>query len=209
VFVSVRSEFGDPELDPIPAIHFALKTRARFLGSSNRLEKRNSRNKGAATGNASSNMRQSVNTRPKDRRIRDKAHLRYVGKQPCLICGRRPSHAHHLRFAQPRAMASKVSDEFTVPLCSAHHDQLHRVGDERAWWARHGIIEPLKIAAKLWSAADKSGKHDPDCLSTDTEPKSGKTPRLLENGSHPGSASSAGNSGKHVDQIGPVGPGEK
>ncbi len=34
----------------------------------------------------------------------------------------------------------KVSDEFTVPLCNTHHDQLHRTGDERAFWARNGII---------------------------------------------------------------------
>jgi hypothetical protein len=35
------------------------------------------------------------------RRYRDRAHLRFVSAQPCLICGRRPSDAHHLRFAQP------------------------------------------------------------------------------------------------------------
>jgi hypothetical protein len=36
------------------------------------------------------------------------------------LCGRRPSHAHHVRFAQARALGMKVSDEFTVPLCSVH-----------------------------------------------------------------------------------------
>ena len=38
------------------------------------------------------------------RRVRDKEHLRNVAAQPCLVCGRRPSQAHHLRFAQPRAL---------------------------------------------------------------------------------------------------------
>ncbi len=90
---------------------------------------------------------------PKDQRLRDKAHLAFVASQPCLVCGRRPSHAHHLRFAQPRAMGLKVSDEFAVPLCNGHHDELHRTGDERAWWARHGILEPLKYAARLWAAS--------------------------------------------------------
>jgi hypothetical protein len=33
------------------------------------------------------------------RRHRDKTHLRFVALQPCLICGRAPSDAHHLRFA--------------------------------------------------------------------------------------------------------------
>jgi hypothetical protein len=90
---------------------------------------------------------------PKERRLRDKAHLTFVAKQPCLVCGRRPCQAHHLRFAQPRAMSMKVSDEFTVPLCNTHHDDLHKSGDERAWWARNGIVDPLKFAARLWAAS--------------------------------------------------------
>src|SRR4029077_15774018 len=36
------------------------------------------------------------------KRLRDKAHLKFVASQPCLICGRQPSDPHHLRFAQPR-----------------------------------------------------------------------------------------------------------
>ena len=54
---------------------------------------------------------------PEPRRIRDAAHLRFVAEQPCLICGRSPSEAHHLRFAQARALGRKVSDAYTVPLC--------------------------------------------------------------------------------------------
>jgi hypothetical protein len=30
-------------------------------------------------------------------------------KKPCLICGRRPGDAHHLRFAQHRALGRKVA----------------------------------------------------------------------------------------------------
>jgi hypothetical protein len=44
----------------------------------------------------------------------------------------------------------KVSDEYTVPLCSVHHDELHRVGNEKTWWANHGI-DPLKVADELWA----------------------------------------------------------
>ena len=33
---------------------------------------------------------------PEPRRFRDKDHVRFVAKQPCLICGRRPSDPHHL-----------------------------------------------------------------------------------------------------------------
>ena len=52
------------------------------------------------------------------RRIRNSGHLAFVASKPCLICGRNRAHAHHLKFAQPTALGRKVSDEFTVPLCS-------------------------------------------------------------------------------------------
>ena len=67
------------------------------------------------------------------KRLRDKAHLKFVASQPCLVCGREPSDPHHLRFAQPRAIGLKVSDEFTVPLCRGHHRQLHQAGNEEVW----------------------------------------------------------------------------
>ena len=63
---------------------------------------------------------------PEPRRFRDKNHVKFVAKQPCLICGRIPSDAHHLRFAQHRALGRKVSDEFIVPLCRGHHREVHR-----------------------------------------------------------------------------------
>src|SRR5438067_4890637 len=63
---------------------------------------------------------------PKAIRKRDKAHLAFVSAQPCLVCKRSPCDAHHLKFARPRALGRKVSDEFTVPLCREHHQELHR-----------------------------------------------------------------------------------
>ena len=89
------------------------------------------------------------------RRLRDKAHLKFVASQPCLVCGRQPSDPHHLRFAQPQAIGLKVSDEFTVPLCRGHHRQLHQAGNEVAWW------ETLKInawetAKQLWDQTHSS-----------------------------------------------------
>jgi hypothetical protein len=83
------------------------------------------------------------------KRLRDKAHLQFAAAQPCLICGRQPCDPHHLRFAQPRALGLKVSDEFTVPLCRGHHRQLHQAGNEEAWWTEHKI-EPLPMAKALW-----------------------------------------------------------
>jgi hypothetical protein len=83
------------------------------------------------------------------RRSRDKVHLRFITRQPCTVCGRQPCEAHHIRFAQPRALGRRVSDEFTVPLCRVHHRELHRQGDERAWWGKANI-DPMPIALRFW-----------------------------------------------------------
>lgn len=83
------------------------------------------------------------------KRIRNKAHLKFVGSQPCLVCGRAPSDAHHLRFAQPKAVGLKAGDDHTVPLCRYHHRALHAAGDERLWWTQRGQ-DPTKEAERLW-----------------------------------------------------------
>ena len=82
-------------------------------------------------------------------RLRDKHHRKFVLRQPCLVCGRVPSDSHHLTFTQPRALGRRVSDEFTVPVCRVHHRELHRSGDEAAWW-RGLNIDPVPVALKLW-----------------------------------------------------------
>lgn len=73
----------------------------------------------------------SVLTIGEPKRIRRNEHLRFVASQPCLICGRSPSHAHHVRYAQSRGLSLKVSDEFTVPLCAIHPPPYphHRKGE--------------------------------------------------------------------------------
>ena len=82
-------------------------------------------------------------------RLRDKEHCKFVATQPCVVCGRTPAEGHHVRFAQPRALSRKVSDEYMVPVCRAHHRELHRFGDEASWWV--GVnIDPLPIALQLW-----------------------------------------------------------
>ena len=86
---------------------------------------------------------------PEPRRIRDRDHVRCVAKQPCLVCGRQPSDAHHLRYAQHPALGRKVSDEFVVPLCRGHHREIHRSGDEAAWWGQVRI-DPIAAARALW-----------------------------------------------------------
>jgi hypothetical protein len=82
-------------------------------------------------------------------RLRDKEHCKFVATHPCSICARGPCETHHLRFAQPRAMSRKVSDEYTVPVCRLHHRELHRYGDEVSWWAAVNV-DPLETALRLW-----------------------------------------------------------
>jgi ERF superfamily len=97
----------------------------------------------------------------KPRRYRNKGHLRYVAQQACLICGRAPSDPHHLRYAQPRALGRKASDEFTVPLCRTHHRAVHQVGNEKSWWQSAGI-DPLSVARRLWDETRvNEGRVDP------------------------------------------------
>jgi hypothetical protein len=82
-------------------------------------------------------------------RHRNKEHLQFVRTQPCLICAKQPSDPHHLPFAQPRALGRKVSDQYTVPLCRAHHREVHRAAQEIGWWQSVGIA-PLAVAEALW-----------------------------------------------------------
>jgi hypothetical protein len=125
----------------------------RLAGRSTKLE----RLKPGARGNPlrpvrkrrSKTIDKSVLAVPEPRRIRDRDHVRFVAKQPCLICGRQPSDAHHVRFAQSPALGRKVSDEFTVPLCRGHHREVHRCGDEPVWWLKVRI-NPMVKARALW-----------------------------------------------------------
>ena len=83
------------------------------------------------------------------KRLRCREHLRFVASHPCAICGRSPSHAHHVRHAQSRGLGLKVSDEFAVPLCATHHRQIHTTGKEHEWWQERNV-DPLILASALW-----------------------------------------------------------
>jgi hypothetical protein len=102
----------------------------------------------------------SVLTLGKTVRLRDKDHRKFVLRQACLVCGRVPSDPHHLTFTQPRALGRRVSDEFIVPVCRVHHRELHRAGDEAAWWQRFNI-DPLPVALSLWQHTRGYGEPSP------------------------------------------------
>jgi hypothetical protein len=133
------SEFLQAELAETPTVYGVAPTQATTPGE-------------AVSDTQRADARtvdKSVLTIAEPRRYRNKEHLRFVAQQACLVCGRKPSDPHHLRFMQPRALGWKVSDEFVAPLCRIHHRAVHRVSDERAWWKLAGI-DPVKVARKLW-----------------------------------------------------------
>jgi hypothetical protein len=107
-------------------------------------------------------------------RLRDKDHRKFVLRQPCLVCGRMPSDPHHLTFTQPRALGRRVSDEFTVPVCRVHHRELHRSGDEAAWWEKLNI-DPLQVALRLWQHTRADGGLAPSTEGA-TQAQAAKTP---------------------------------
>ncbi len=83
-------------------------------------------------------------------RLRDKEHCKFVAFQPCVVCGRTPSEAHHIRFAQPRAR----------PQGSATNTKFQSAGSTTGSYTvtatkPHGgpvavSIDPMPIALELW-----------------------------------------------------------
>jgi hypothetical protein len=118
----------------------------------------------------------------KTRRKRNTDHRAFVASNTCLVCGRQPADAHHIRFAQPPALGRKVSDEFTVPLCRIHHRELHMRGDEAAWWAQYPV-DPLRVARELWerSHAERASP----TADEGSQIASAATPNVVRNASEP------------------------
>jgi Rad52/22 family double-strand break repair protein len=123
------------------------------------------------------------------KRMRCKEHLRFVASQPCLICGRSPSHAHHVRYAQSKGLSLKVSDEFTVPLCAIHHHHIHTTGKEKEWWQERNI-DPVKIASGLWQQSRQRypAAREADLPESSEDRTDGRPGSAGDDGSEPGVA---------------------
>ena len=81
---------------------------------------------------------------------RSPKYLKYVrDNYPCAICGTdQDIQAHHITYAEPRALGRKNSDRYVVPICPLHHYELHQLG-EKSYWKNKGL-EPLIYANLLW-----------------------------------------------------------
>ena len=82
--------------------------------------------------------------------IRDQKYLKYVRDHyPCAVCGTdQDIQAHHITYAEPRALGRKNSDKYVIPICAVDHFKLHHYG-EKSYWKKKGL-EPLIYANILW-----------------------------------------------------------
>src|SRR5204863_2480236 len=89
--------------------------------------------------------------------------IRTIGNSSCgspALCAAAVSSDPHHLFRQPRALGRRASDEFIVPLCRIHHRELHRSGDEIAWWRKLNI-DPLPVALGLLQKTRGDGEPAP------------------------------------------------
>ena len=87
---------------------------------------------------------------------KSKKYLQWIASQQCLLCMYHECQAHHITIAEKRGISQKVSDCWTIPLCYAHHHQLHMTG-ERKFWQKLGI-DPMDYASKFYVLWDKTIK---------------------------------------------------
>ena len=88
------------------------------------------------------------------------AHLKFIRRCPCCICGSEPSEAAHVRFSDAEtgkisAVGQKPGDEWTVPLCARCHregPQAQHKSGEYGWWMAHRI-DPLDLARQLFAVS--------------------------------------------------------
>ncbi|ORM66106.1 DUF968 domain-containing protein [Pantoea rwandensis] len=79
---------------------------------------------------------QSYMARPKRLRWINEKYTRWVKTQPCACCGKPADDPHHIIGHGQGGMGTKAHDLFVIPLCRAHHDELHR--DMRAFEEKYG-----------------------------------------------------------------------
>jgi hypothetical protein len=91
--------------------------------------------------------------RQRQPREKNAKHLALVRLLPCLVCGRGPSEAAHVRYGDhlrgkpPTGIGQKPDDRWCVPLCFRCHRYQHTRG-ERIFWEAQGI-DPIAVAIEL------------------------------------------------------------
>ena len=86
---------------------------------------------------------QSFMLRPKRTRWECEKYTRWVKQQPCACCGQQADDPHHLIGYGQGGMGTKAHDLFVIPLCRAHHDELH--ADMKAFEEKYGTQPELLL----------------------------------------------------------------
>ena len=77
---------------------------------------------------------------PKHKRWRSEKYLKFIRKQPCIIC-QYPSEPHHIKIKGNSGMARKPDDTYCIPLCRLHHSEIEcpELKHLAPFFERHGI----------------------------------------------------------------------
>ena len=87
-------------------------------------------------------------------RVKDDGHLRWLRGLPCVITGKRPVEAAHIRYSDPArgkyetGKNERPSDRWALPIHADKHREQHSM-NERLFWSRHGL-DPITLALALW-----------------------------------------------------------
>lgn len=93
--------------------------------------------------------------RQRQPRVKDKAHLEFVSRLPCVITGRGPVQVCHIRFPslehgkRQTGKGEKPDDRWVLPMIPEMHALQHS-GKEEKFWEDHNI-DPLATAKLLYA----------------------------------------------------------
>jgi len=86
----------------------------------------------------------------KEKRIRDKKHLKFLRSLLCVNCGiSKPLEAAHIRSGSLSGVGIKPCDSRTVPLCTKCHFTQHNKG-ERTFWGQR-MDAAIQLCGELYA----------------------------------------------------------
>lgn len=86
----------------------------------------------------------------KQKRIRDKKHLKFIASLPCCVSGAHGiTQAAHIRHGVS-GIGIKPCDRLTVPLSYIMHDRQHQIGELKFWGDIDGIEKSKNLAMDLY-----------------------------------------------------------